>query len=142
MRRLATRLGRTLRALERRIGFRGSALLLFALWCGGSAVRLARADEQLASTPTLAYLATIAPLPILAIPWAVATLLCLVCAFREEDKVAFAATAGVMIFWAFAYLVGGVQGVIPQGAWAFIVQMVLAGFVLRLSRWPEPPRGR
>ncbi|MBB4935983.1 hypothetical protein FHR32_000288 [Streptosporangium album] len=44
--------------------------------------------------------------------------------------------------WAVIYLMGGLQGAIAQAYWSVIIQVVVAGLVLRLSRWPEPPKER
>lgn len=133
---------RPLRWLDQLVGFRGSVLLFLALWSAGNAVRLARPDPEVIETPTYVYLASIAPLWMLAIPWAGAALACLAGAFRRRDTFAFATLAGLMIVWAVVYLTGGVAGAIPQAYWACIVQVVLAGLVLRISGWPEPYRDR
>ncbi|MEU1731384.1 hypothetical protein [Streptosporangium sp. NPDC020145] len=130
---------RRLRAIERRVAFRGSVLLFLALWSGGQVARLTLAPPV---TPTTAYLASIAPLPVLAIPWAACTVLCAAQAFTVTDWHAFALTAGVLVTWAVLYLVGGLRSAIPQGYWACIIQIVMAGLVLRISRWPDPPRER
>ncbi|WP_271222401.1 hypothetical protein [Streptosporangium carneum] len=125
------------------VGFRGSVLLFLALWSGTQAVRLAWADPAILSTSTYVYLATVAPLGALAVPWAVCAILCAVQAFTVTDWTAFALTAGVLVAWAVVYLVGGIQGAIPQAYWACVVQVAVAGLILRLSRWPEPSeRGR
>jgi len=134
------RLACWVRAFDRRVGYRGSVLLFFTLWAGGNAVRLAWPSQEALASPTLVYLGSIAPLWLLALPWAVASLASLVCAFRVEDRLAFGVMAGVMAFWAVTYLAGAVVGVIPQGVWACIVQVVVAGLVLRISGWSEPHR--
>ncbi|MDF5755829.1 hypothetical protein [Spongiactinospora sp. TRM90649] len=130
-----------LRALERHIGYRGSVLLFFALWSLGNAARLAWPPPEVAAGPAFAYLASIAPLSALAAPWALVGVLCLVQAFTVADTAAFAALSGLLVAWAVVYLVGGLLGAIPQAAWAVIIQVVVAGLVLRISRWPEPSRG-
>ncbi|MEV7006854.1 hypothetical protein [Streptosporangium sp. NPDC051022] len=131
---------RRLRALERLVGFRGSVLLFLALWSGGQAVRLAWPDPAVISTPSYLYLASLAPLWVLSIPWSVCAVLCGVQAFTVTDWVAFALTSGVLVAWAVIYLIGGIQGAIPQAYWSCIVQVTVAGLILRLSRWPDPPR--
>ncbi|WP_327088528.1 hypothetical protein OIE66_40470 [Nonomuraea sp. NBC_01738] len=129
-----------LRALNHRIGYRGSVLLFLALWCGGNASRLAWPPPEARGTSTLVYLSTIAPLPVLAVPWALVAILCLVQAFMRADWLAFTALAGLLMIWAVVYLVGGARGVIPQATWAVIIQIVVAGLVVKISRWPEPHR--
>lgn len=54
----------------------------------------------------------------------------------------FSALAGLLVVWAVIYLMGGLQGAIAQAYWSVIIQVVVAGLVLRLSRWPEPPKER
>lgn len=129
-----------MRRIAELIGYRGSVLLFLALWSGGQAVRLGWADAEAASSPTLAYLASIAPLGVMAVPWAVCAVLCIVQAFTITDWHAFALAAGLLVAWAVLYLAGGLQGVIPEAYWACIVQITVAALILRLSRWPDPPR--
>ncbi|MEO3860856.1 hypothetical protein [Acrocarpospora sp. B8E8] len=136
------RAGGMLRRIDHLVGYRGSVLLFLALQCAASAVRLARPAPEVVGTTTYTYLASIAPLWTLAIPWAVVCVLCLVYAFRDDDKVAFGAIAGLTVFWSVVYLIGGLVGAIPQAYWQCIVQIVLAGLVLRISGWPEPVRER
>ncbi len=134
---------RCVHRFERLVGFRGSVLLFLALWSGSQAIRLAWVDPVLIGTPTYVYLASVAPLWALAVPWGVCALLCGVQAFMTTDWSAFSLTAGMLVAWAVVYLIGGVRGAIPQAYWACIVQIAVAGLILRLSRWPEPwERGR
>ncbi|WP_326829674.1 hypothetical protein OIE13_05930 [Streptosporangium sp. NBC_01810] len=130
---------RRLRALDELIGYRGSVLVFLAFWSGGQSARLAWPDPAALGTSTYVYLASIAPLWVLAVPWAICAILCAVQALTVADWLAFAVTAGVLVAWAVIYLVGGIRGAIPQAYWACIVQVAVAGLVLRLSRWPDPP---
>ncbi|MER5622511.1 hypothetical protein ABT061_15850 [Streptosporangium sp. NPDC002544] len=132
---------RRLRQLDALIGYRGSVLLFLALWSAGQAHRFAWPDPAALATPTYVYLASVAPLAVLAVPWAVCAALCAVQSVMLVDWHAFALTAGVLVTWAIIYLAGGLRGAIPDGAWACIVQVTVAGLILRLSRWPDPPRG-
>ncbi|MEV7013090.1 hypothetical protein [Streptosporangium sp. NPDC051022] len=127
---------------DHRVGFRGSVLLFLALWSGSQAIRLYWVDPAAVGTPTYAYLASVAPLWTLAIPWCVCAVLCTVQAFAVTDWTAFALTSGVLVGWAVIHLVGGIQGAIPQAYWSCIVQVAVAGLILRLSRWPEPSERR
>jgi hypothetical protein len=131
-----------LRRFDELVGFRGSVLLFLALWAGGQSARLAWPDPAVLGTPTYVYLASIAPLKVLALPWGVCSILCAVEAFRKVDWLSFSATAGVLVAWAFIYLAGGIQGAIPQAYWSCIVQIAVAGLILRLSRLQEPDRRR
>lgn len=131
---------RRLRQLDALVGYRGSVLLFLAMWSGGQVYRFAWPDHATLASPTYVYLATIAPLHVLAVPWAISAVLCLAQAFSRTDWPAFAFAAGILVAWAVIYLVGGVRGAIPQGMWACIVQVAVAGLILRISRWTEPPR--
>jgi len=138
---LRSRRDHLLRALAARLAYRGSVLLFLALWSGGQAVRLAWPDPAVLGSGTYLYLASLAPLGVLAAPWAVCAVLCAVQAWTVVDWPAFALTAGVLVAWAVVYLAGGLRGAIPGAYWACIVQVTVAGLILRLSRWPDPPRG-
>ncbi|MFD0885611.1 hypothetical protein ACFQ08_13735 [Streptosporangium algeriense] len=129
---------RLIHRIDRLVGFRGSVLLFLALWSGSQAIRLAWPDPVITRTPTYVYLASVAPLGMLAIPWAACAIMCGIQAFTVTDWVAFALAAGVLVAWAVIHLVGGVRGAIPQAYWACVVQVAVAGLILRLSRWPEP----
>ncbi|MEV8635365.1 hypothetical protein AB0395_27280 [Streptosporangium sp. NPDC051023] len=128
--------------IDRLVGFRGSVLLFLALWSSAQAVRLAWADPVILSTPTYVYLASVGPLWVMATPWAICAIMCAVQAFTVTDWSAFALTAGVLVAWAVIYLIGGIRGAVPQAYWACVVQIAVAGLILRLSRWPEPSERR
>ncbi len=131
-----------LRRLNVAVGFRGVILLFLALLDLASAYRLVRPDPEVLRTPTNIYLASILPLWIWAVPWAVTGVICLVQAFTRRDRIAFGAAVGLKVGWAVITMCGGLAGVIPQAYWGTIIWVAVAGVVLRVSGWPEPAEGR
>ncbi len=131
-----------LHRLNVRVGFRGVILLFLAMLDLVSAYRFVRPDPAVLSTPTNIYLASILPLWVWAIPWAVTGAICLVQAFAVRDRLAFAAAAALKILWAMVTTCGGFAGVIPQAYWGTTIWVALAGVVMRISGWPEPTEDR
>lgn len=131
-----------LRRLNALIGFRGTILLFLALLDLVGAYRLMNPDPELLRTPTNVYLASIVPLAVWAVPWAVTGLICLVQAFARRDRMAFGAAAGLKVGWAVITLCGGLEGVIPQAYWGAMIWVAFAGLVMRVSGWPEPAEER
>lgn len=121
------------------LGFRGSALLFFAVLdfvIGFSYLCPPPLQRQ---TPGLRYLAELAPLWVWGWLWLAVGVICLLFAFRRHDKVAFAAAIGVKILWGGLYI-GGVfahleRAYVSAGLW-----LCIAGFVAIISAWPEPDR--
>ncbi len=131
-----------LRRLNVQVGFRGVILLFLAMLDIVSAYRLVRPDPEVLRTPTNIYLASILPLWVWAIPWAVTGVICLAQAFADHDRLAFGAAAGLKIMWAVVTACGGLAGIIPQAYWGTVIWAALAGVVMRISGWPEPGQGR
>lgn len=133
-----TRLYEAWRRLRTRIGRRGSALLFFALVDLVFAASLAGAPPSTSQSGGYAFLSTILPLQVWAIPWAAVGSMCLIHAPMHEDRPAFIAASGLKVGWGVLYLAGWMVGEIPRGYVSAVVWLAFAGFVAVISGWPEP----
>lgn len=123
-----------------RLGFRGSALLFFAVLDFVFSFSYFNPPPEQRQTASLKYVADVAPLWVWATLWGVVGILCLVFAFRRQDKVAFAAAIAIKILWGGIYLGGALiahleRAYVSAGLW-----LCIAGFVAIISAWPEPAR--
>lgn len=123
--------------LWRRVGRRGTALmflcfidLIFAygyLWPGPREVW----------SPSMEFLATVAPLPVWAVLWGVVGVICLQQAFRINDKIGFGCAVMVKVLWALLHILGAITGDLQRGHLYIAVWMAAAGWVWTISTWPE-----
>lgn len=130
--------------IRTRLGRRGASLAFFALVDVVFSYFLARMPADAAKSGSYPFLATIAPLWVWAIPWALSGLLCVLYAPRmmPEDRVAFAAASAVCVGWSVIHLAGWVVGEIPRGFVAAVVWGGFAAFIQVIAGWTEPPRGQ
>jgi hypothetical protein len=122
----------------RRLGRRGTALLflcfidlIFAygyLWPG----------PRDTWSPSMEFVATVAPLPVWALLWGAVGLVCLQQAFRDNDKVGFGCAVMIKVLWALLHLLGTLVGDLDRGHLYIAVWMAGAGWVWIISTWPEP----
>lgn len=136
-------MGRRLRRLARRVGYRGAALLFFGqldLVIGWSLVDPATAPLLKAAPAYRVLLAAGWLRPVWATAWALVGLVCLVGAvFQRADRWGFAAAIGIKLLWALGLLAAWPLGA-PRGWLNGEVWLTLAGFVGIISAWPEPVR--
>lgn len=127
-----------LTALRRRVGHRGAFLLGLALLDYASAYRLAWPEPSAVSSPSYAWLASLAPLPLWASVWAVVASVALVQAFQPGDALAYGLAMGLKVVWAVTYLVGWLTHGIPNGYFSVVIWAFAAGMVYIVATWPEP----
>jgi hypothetical protein len=127
---------------RRRVGRRGFSLLFLALLDLILAFSLADPPPEAVRTPTVRFIAGVAPLWAWAILWAVAGLLCLVGAFVTRDRIAFTAAVAIKTLWGSLYLAGSLTGALDRGWVAAAVWLPMAVWIAIISGWPEPPRRR
>lgn len=123
-----------------RIGFRGSALLFFAVLDGVFAFSYFNPPPEQRQAASLRYVADVAPLWFWGALWGAVGLLCLICAFRRHDKTAFAAAIAVKILWGGLYLSGAFVAHLERAYVSAGLWLCIAGFVAIISAWPEPAR--
>jgi len=122
----------------RRLGFRGSSLLFFAVLDFVFSFSYFNPPPERRQAASLRYLADLAPLWAWGALWGAVGLTCLFYAFRRHDKVAFAAAIGIKILWGGIYLGGAFVAHIERAYVSAGLWLCIAGFVGVISRWPEP----
>ncbi len=110
-----------------RIGYRGAALLFFALVCAVYCYSLADAPRPL--TESWAWAERVAPLDVWAALWGAAGAVCVVTAFLIRDGLGFFAMMLVSLFWGGLALTGFLWGGVDRGYLTAAVFLPLAGFV-------------
>lgn len=135
---------RRLRALRRRIGRRGAALLAWAFVDAVIGYSLldpaSRPRGQLALTSYRAIL-SVAPFRVWGWLWISVAVICLVGAFGGRwDAYAFGAAIGIKLVWAGGLLTGWAAYHAYRGWVAAATWLVLAALVSVIAGWPEPRR--
>lgn len=119
-----------------RIGYRGAALLFFALVCAVYCYSLA--DTPLPLTEAWAWADRVAPLPVWAAVWGTAGAVCAVSAFILRDGFGFFAMMLVSSFWGLLALGGFLWGGVERGYLTAAVFLGLAGFVYVIAAGLRP----
>jgi hypothetical protein len=127
-----------LRRLLCAVGRRGAALLFFALLDFVYSYSLFNPAPELRNNPNMVFLRDLLPLSVWATLWAIVGVLCLRDAFRQNDKVGFAAAIAMKVMWGLVSVVGVFYGV-PRAYVSATIWLCLAGWVAIISTWPEPP---
>lgn len=127
----------TRRFAVHQIGRRGGSLLFFGLLDAIYAFSLINPTSFDKLSPSLKYLAGIAPLEVFGVLWAVAAALCFVNAFRTNDKTGFAAAIAIKVLWGLLYI-GALFVGVPRSYVSVTLWLCLAGFVGIIATWPEP----
>lgn len=131
--------GRAWTRLARRVGRRGTALLFFALLDLVFGASLIVPSASASRSPSLLYVAHIAPLPVWGLLWSGVGLVCLVQAFMTRDRVAFAAAMGIKTLWGVTQLAGWLMVGLERGYAGAAIWLSMAGWLYVISTWPEPP---
>lgn len=130
-------------AIRLHVGRRGRALLFFGCLDVVYAVSLTAPDQQTRGNAFFVWLASIAPLWVWAISWAVVGVACLWQAFCRRDRVGYASATCLKVFWGLASLGGWVFGDVDRGYVSAAIWLGLAYLVGRvLAPWPEPGDGK
>lgn len=131
-------LGGLWRRARHRIGRRGAFLLTLALLDTGQAARLTWPADTTLASPTVQFLAGVAPLPLWGAAWGAVGALCLLQAFQTADRIAYSAASALKVAWALVHIGAWVSGV-SQAWWSVIIWLVIAGVVHVIATWPEYP---
>ncbi|MGW3888880.1 hypothetical protein ACWD69_09335 [Micromonospora chokoriensis] len=127
--------------LRRRVGYRGSALLFFAVLDVVYCQALLFPSDQARTGEQLRFVATILPLWVWAVGWGGVGVVCLWGALQRRDQAAFTAAIGLKVMWGLLSLAGWLIGGVDRGHVNAAVWLVFAGFVWIIASWPEPPHG-
>jgi hypothetical protein len=123
--------------LRHQVGRRGAALLFFAGIDLVFFVSLVSAPTATRTSSSYAFLSSLLPLPVWAIPWGAVGLVCLFYAFRDRDRPAFIAASWLKVGWGCIYLAGWLVGEIPRGYVSAVIWLGFAGFVQVIASWPD-----
>lgn len=126
-----------IRNLIRRVGHRGAALLFFALLDEVYAYSLFNPPP---SSQYLEFVRGIAPFQVWACLWAAAGAICLISAFRKDDRWGFAAAMAIKMMWGMLY-VYGIFIDVERSYLGAAIWLCLAGWIAIISSWPAPPEG-
>lgn len=130
---------RVVKGLWLRVGRRGTTLLFLAVLDFLFAGSLFRPPAGSAQSPTLRYIADLAPLPCWGALWAAVGVACLVGAFLRVDRWAYAAAMALKVLWGTTYLLGWALFGLDRGWVSAVIWLAFAAFVYVVSTWPEPP---
>lgn len=119
------------RRLRNRIGRRGAALLFFALLDLVYCYSLLYPPHPLPES--YRWPATVMPLPVWALIWALVGLVCLVCAFVDRDSVAFTAAIAIKVGWGGVALFGWIYGPVERGYVSAMIWFAFGAFVYLIA---------
>lgn len=123
------------RNLIHRIGHRGTCLLFFSLLDFVYAYSLFNPPREM--TVALMFLRDIAPLRVWGGLWLVVAVICLVSAFRIDDRWGFTAAMLIKVLWGGLYVYGAFHGV-ERAYVSAAIWLCMAGWVFVISSWPAP----
>lgn len=130
---------RGLRHLPAQVGRRGVSLLFFAVLDIFYSLSLAAPPAEAARSSTLLFIAGVAPLWAWASLWGLVGGMCLAGAFLRSDQWAFSAVAGLKTLWGLTFLLGWIFTGLDRGWVSAVIWLAMAGWLLVISTWPEPP---
>ncbi len=125
--------------LARRIGRRGSCLLFFAVLDLFYALSLFQPVAEARRSASVLFIASILPLWAWGTLWLTVGILCIIGAFTRRDRWAFAAAVAIKTLWGGLTLLAWIAGFLERGWLSAVIWLAMAGWVLIISSWPEPP---
>ena len=120
------------------VGRRGRVLIFFAVLDLVYALSLASPPASARTSPQLSWLASLAPLWVWAVLWAVAGVLCGWYAFRRRDQVGYTAAIVIKVLWGVASLGGWLVGGVDRGYVSAAIWLVFAWLAGVIAGWAEP----
>lgn len=129
-------MNRLARALLRRVGHRGTALLFFAVLDGMYSYSLFSPPHRL--SPSLDFVASIAPLPLWGALWGLAGLVCLISAFTQKDQWGFSVAMLVKALWGGLFIYATIFTDLERAYLSAAIWLCFAGWIGIIASWPEP----
>lgn len=133
------------RPLSRRIGFRGTSLLLFGIvWVTFGLFQFWSPSPALRHEPNVIGL--FVPIHWMGLLWMASGLLAIGFSFVDNarhparDTTGFVAAEVPPLLWALNYLASGIFLDYPRGIATAFIWVVCAGIIMNEARWPEPAR--
>lgn len=121
-----------------RLGHRGEFLLALALLDIAQCYRLAWPSPETQASAVTQFLAHFLPLPVWGAIWGAVGVVCLVQAFMQTDRYAFAAASALKVGWAAVHIVAWIGGV-SQVWWSVAIWLVFARVVHVIAKVPNQP---
>lgn len=105
---------------------------------------LAVPPAEAARSPTVRYIAELAPLPAWGALWIAIGLVLVAGAFMQRDRFAFTAAVALKVLWGATFLLGWALVGLDRGWVSAAIWLPMAVWVYIVSGWPEPEakRGR
>jgi hypothetical protein len=128
--------------LARRIGRRGTTLLVFAVIDAIIGWSLLDPSVQPARVPAYRVTAAVAPFAVWGWLWIAVGLTCLGYAFVRTDRAGFAAAVSVKLVWSSCFFATSLFYGVPRAWLGGVTWGLVAALVFVISGWPEPRRGR
>ena len=121
-----------------RVGRRGFFLLFLSTLDIIYAFSLAFPTKTATNSFTLSFLATILPLNVWALLWALVGVSCFFFAFKSKDAPGYAAAMFLKVLWALIFLLGWIFAGVERGYLSTTIWGAFAAVVWLISTWPEP----
>lgn len=125
--------------LWRRVGRRGTCMLMFAFLDYMFAFSYFNPAPDIRRTAFVSFLAEVAPLWLWGACWLVVAVTCTVAAFMKSDRWGFAAASGIKVMWGLLYVIAAFSHV-PRAWLGAVLWLAIAGWVGVVSTWPDPAK--
>jgi hypothetical protein len=125
------------RLVSGRLGRRGLSLLFFGVLDLIYAFSLANPDAESRKGSFLTAVAGLAPLWVWSVMWAIVGVLCLIHAFRRDDRIGWTGAIFLKVIWAATCLIAWIAGGADRGYVSAAIWAAAAGFVWVISGWSE-----
>lgn len=129
---------RILANLWHRLGRRGTFLLFLTVLDLLYGLSLAKPAATARQSPTVHYIAHIAPLAAWAALWLAVGVVCAVGAFARRDQWAFASAMGLKVLWGVTFGCGWAIAGLDRGWVSAVIWLAFAAVVFLIASWPEP----
>jgi hypothetical protein len=126
-----------LRQLAHRLSQRGAVLLILGVVDLVYGYALAVAPPETRASETYQFYASLLPLGAWSGLWALVGMMCLLQAWTQHDRVAYAMATGLKVFWSLLHLGAWAAGVLPRGYVSAVIWLLAAGLVMVISTVPK-----
>lgn len=121
-------------------GYRGRILLSLAVLDAVYAWGIYLSSRHEVPPGSFVYIDKYVPLSVLATVWAGIAALCVINAFRVNDRAGWAGAIMIKIFWGAMSSIGWLTGDVRYGYLSAAIWWAFASIVWTASRWPDPKK--
>ncbi len=125
--------------LVARVGRRGTFLIFISVLDAVYAISLFNPAPEVARSTSVRWVESIAPLWAWGLLWAVIGVICLIHAFKRQDRIGFGAAVLLKVLWGMIYLLGWLFAGLNRGYLSTVIWLSLALLTAVVSTWPEAP---